>query len=120
MAKITAKDVSQSAANAITGLASSRDKLRLLIGSLHQRSDEIAEMQRARQKERDLKEMQDRFDAARNAMNTAPAQPEGPAGALSRSRTRTAEAAVLIAGVFAAGGLLILLARRKDRKERKA
>ena len=77
MAKITAKDVSQSAANAITGLASSRDKLRLLIGSLHQRSDEIAEMQRARQKERDLKEMQDRFDAARNAMNTAPAQPEG-------------------------------------------
>ena len=74
MAKITAKDVSQSAANAITGLASSRDKLRLLIGSLHQRSDEIAEMQRARQKERDLKEMQDRFDAARNAMNTAPVQ----------------------------------------------
>ena len=84
MAKITAKDVSQNAANAIAGLSTSREKLRLLIGSLYQRSDRIAEEQKLRQKEKDLKEMQDRFDAARNAMNTAPVpneEPEAPAEA---------------------------------------
>ena len=70
MAKITAREVSQGAAAAAGALEGSRDRLRTLMSALRARNDAIIRERKAEQEERDRRELQDRFDAAKTAMET--------------------------------------------------
>ena len=71
MAKITAKEISQNVASVLSGLSQNKQQLRSMITALRNRSDEIAAAERAKAEEHDRKELQDRFDAAKSAMNAA-------------------------------------------------
>ena len=71
MAKISAKYVSQEAISTLNGLANSKSQLKVLISSLRNRGDEIVRAEKASREAQDRKELQDRFDAAVNAIQHA-------------------------------------------------
>ena len=76
MANNTAKDLSLNAANLAKGLGDSKDKLRTILSRLRTRNDEIVSARKAEQDEKDRKAMQERYNAAVNAMNAVQSEPK--------------------------------------------
>ena len=76
MAKITAKEVSQKAESALKNLSESKGKLKNAIFALRSKRDEILKAEKALQDEKDRKAMQERYDAAVNAMNAVHTEPK--------------------------------------------